>query len=157
MDASQDKCSGVIASHADLWGRHFAKDPKVFKLSVGTLNVGMMAGKGREIVDMIQRRKIKALCVQETKWKGNKAKILAEGYKVLYSSASPQSRNGVGVVLHRELQEEVCEVSRVNDRIMYVKMMFGGEMVTVPSGMFGEWEEKILERFGWSNGQNTRE
>ncbi|XP_049964475.1 uncharacterized protein LOC126484917 [Schistocerca serialis cubense] len=79
-----------------------------------------MTGKRREIVDMMQRRKIKALCVQE---------ILAEGYKLLYSTASPESRNGV--ILHRELQEEVCEVSRVNHRIMYVKMMFGGEMVTV--------------------------
>ncbi|XP_046998037.1 uncharacterized protein LOC124613379 [Schistocerca americana] len=88
-----------------------------------------MVVKGREIVDMMQRRKIKALCVQETRWKGNKAKISAEGYKLLYSSASPESRNGVGVILHRELQEEVCEVSRV--RTMYVKMMFGREMVTV--------------------------
>ncbi|XP_046993794.1 uncharacterized protein LOC124605890 [Schistocerca americana] len=80
---------------------------------------------------MMQRRKIKALCVQETRWKGNKAKILAEGYKLFYSSESPESRNEFGVILHRELQDEVCEVSRVNGRIMYVKMMFGGEMVTV--------------------------
>ncbi|XP_049947978.1 craniofacial development protein 2-like [Schistocerca serialis cubense] len=90
-----------------------------------------MMGKGREIIDMMQRRKIKALCVQVTRWNGNKANILAEGYKLRYSSASPESRNGVGVILHRELQEEVCEVSRVNDRIMYVKMMFGDEMVMV--------------------------
>ncbi|XP_049838044.1 uncharacterized protein LOC126282430 [Schistocerca gregaria] len=131
MDASQDKCSGVIASHSYLWGRSFAKDPKVFKITVGTLNMGTMTGKGREIVDMMQRRKIKALCVQETRWKSNKAKILADGYKLLYNSASLESRNGVAGILHRELQEEVCEVSRVNDRIIYVKMMFGGEMVTV--------------------------
>ncbi|XP_049958277.1 uncharacterized protein LOC126474842 [Schistocerca serialis cubense] len=65
-----------------------------------------MTGKGREIVDMMQWRKIKALCVQETRWKGNKAKILAEGYKLFYSSESPESRNGFGVILHRELQEE---------------------------------------------------
>ncbi|XP_047108219.1 uncharacterized protein LOC124777011 [Schistocerca piceifrons] len=90
-----------------------------------------MTGKGREIVDMMQRRKIKALCVQEKRWKGIKAKILAQGYKLLYSNASPESRSRVGVILHGELQEEVCEVSRVNDRIMYVKMMFGGETVTV--------------------------
>ncbi|XP_046993845.1 uncharacterized protein LOC124605931 [Schistocerca americana] len=80
---------------------------------------------------MMQRRKIKSLCVQETRCKGNKAKILAEGYKLLYSSESPESRNGVGVILHRKLQEEVCEVNKVNDTVMYVKMMFGREMVTV--------------------------
>ncbi|XP_047111657.1 craniofacial development protein 2-like [Schistocerca piceifrons] len=80
---------------------------------------------------MMQRRKIKSLCVQETRCKGNKAKILAEGYKLLYSSESPESRNGVGVNLHRKLQEEVCEVNKVNDTVMYVKMMFGREMVTV--------------------------
>ncbi|XP_046988234.1 uncharacterized protein LOC124593928 [Schistocerca americana] len=93
----------------------FAKDPKVFKIRVGTLNVGTMMGKGREIADMMQRRKIKALCVQERRWKGNEAKILAEGYKLLYSSASPEPRNGIGVILHRELQEE--SIDRLEEKM----------------------------------------
>lgn len=36
-------------------------------LRVGTLNVGTMAGKGRELVHMMQRRKVDIQCVQETR------------------------------------------------------------------------------------------
>ena len=38
----------------------------------GTLNVGTMAGKGRELADMMGRRKIDILCVQEINGKGAK-------------------------------------------------------------------------------------
>ena len=41
-------------------------------LRVGTLNVGTMTGKGRELVDLMKRRKLGVLCVQETRWKGNR-------------------------------------------------------------------------------------
>ena len=34
--------------------------------SVGTLNVGMMTGGGRELADMMQSRKVDVLCVQES-------------------------------------------------------------------------------------------
>ena len=39
---------------------------------VGTLNVGTMTGKSREIVDMIERRQLDVLCIRETKWKGSR-------------------------------------------------------------------------------------
>ena len=45
-------------------------------LRVGTLNVESMTGKGSEIVDMMDRRKVDILCVLETKWKGRKAREL---------------------------------------------------------------------------------
>ena len=39
---------------------------RVMDLRVGTLNVGSMTGKGSEIVDMMDKRKVDILCVQET-------------------------------------------------------------------------------------------
>ena len=36
------------------------------ELKVGTLNMGTMTGKSRELADVIERRKIDMLCVQET-------------------------------------------------------------------------------------------
>ena len=42
---------------------------------VASLNVGTMTGRGREVVDMMKRRKVGILCVQETKWKGSKATV----------------------------------------------------------------------------------
>ena len=37
-------------------------------LRVGTLNVRTMTGKAREVVNMMQRRKVDIVCVQETRW-----------------------------------------------------------------------------------------
>ena len=53
-------------------------------LRVGTLNVGSMTGKGSEIVDMMDRRKVDILWVQETKRKESKARELGNGYKLYF-------------------------------------------------------------------------
>ncbi|KAK3541669.1 hypothetical protein QTP86_000342, partial [Hemibagrus guttatus] len=40
--------------------------------------------KGRELADMMERRKVDILCVQETKWKGSKARSIGAGFKLFY-------------------------------------------------------------------------
>ena len=52
------------------------------ELKVGSLNVGTMTGKSREIVDLMEHRNVDVLCVQETQWKGAKARCMGEGYKI---------------------------------------------------------------------------
>ena len=37
------------------------------EVKVGALNVGSMTGKGRELADMMVKRKVDILCVQETR------------------------------------------------------------------------------------------
>lgn len=49
------------------------------EVRIRTLNVGTMAGKGRELADMMEWRKVDILCVQETKWKRSKARIIGGG------------------------------------------------------------------------------
>ena len=44
------------------------------KIRLGNWNVGSLTGKLREIVDTMTRRRVNILCVQETKWTGQKAK-----------------------------------------------------------------------------------
>ena len=39
-----------------------------------TVNIGTMTGKSREVAEMLKRRRVEIACVQETKWKGNKAR-----------------------------------------------------------------------------------
>ncbi|KAK3522013.1 hypothetical protein QTP70_021391 [Hemibagrus guttatus] len=99
-------------------------------LRIGTLNVGTMTGKGRELADMMERRKVDILCVQETRWKGSKARSIGAGFKLFY----------YGV-----------EVKRVSDRVMSLKLEIEGVMLNVVSGYAPqvgcELEEK--ERF-WS-------
>lgn len=65
------------------------------------LNVGTMNGKGREVADLMERRKVDILCVQEMHWKGEKARCIGGGYK-LWCFGSSTKRNGVGVVLKKE-------------------------------------------------------
>jgi exonuclease III len=43
-------------------------------MRVCTWNVGLLTGKFREVVDIMIRRRVNILCVQETKWKGQKTK-----------------------------------------------------------------------------------
>ena len=47
---------------------------KLVRVRVGTLNVGSMTGRGRDLADLMERRKVGVLCVQETIWKGDNAK-----------------------------------------------------------------------------------
>lgn len=95
----------------------------VFRL--GTLNVGSMTGRGRELANLMEKRKIRALCVQETRWRGDKAKELGDGYKLFYSGANRDGRNGVGIILDRYLKEQLVRVNRRNDRIMSVGIECG--------------------------------
>ena len=49
------------------------------EVNVGTLNVGTMTGKGRDSADMMVKRKVDIQCVQETRWKGSKARNIGDG------------------------------------------------------------------------------
>ncbi|XP_047469168.1 uncharacterized protein LOC125025240 [Penaeus chinensis] len=76
---------------------------------LATLNVGSMTGRGREIVDFMEKRKINIMCVQETKWKGAKAKELGNGFKLFYTGTD-RRRNGVGIILDDNLYKGVLSV-----------------------------------------------
>ncbi|KAK3517688.1 hypothetical protein QTP70_015678, partial [Hemibagrus guttatus] len=98
----------------------------------------------------MERRKVDILCVQETRWKGSKARSIGAGFKLFYYGVDSK-RNGVGVVLKEEFVGNVLEVKRVSDRVMSLKLEIEGVMLNVVSGYAPqvgcELEEK--ERF-WS-------
>ncbi|KAI5624641.1 hypothetical protein C0J50_15787 [Silurus asotus] len=84
-----------------------------------------MTGKGREVADIMERRKVDMLCVQETKWKGSKTRNIGGGFKLFYH------RNGVGVILKEEFSKSVVEVKRVCYRVINVKLEVEGVMINV--------------------------
>ena len=43
-------------------------------LKLASLNVGSMTGRSGEIVPLMRKKSLQVLCVQETKWKGSKAR-----------------------------------------------------------------------------------
>ncbi|KAI5610647.1 hypothetical protein C0J50_11997 [Silurus asotus] len=88
-----------------------------------------MTGKVR---DMMERRKVDMLCVQETKWKGSKTRNIGGGLKLFYHGVD-EKRNGVGVILKEEYSKSVVEVKRVSDRGMNMKLEVEGVMVNVIS------------------------
>ena len=89
---------------------------------IGTWNVGSMTGRGRELVDVMMRRNVDIACVQETRWKGNCARELGSGYKLIYAGCS--TRNGVGVILSAEYAKKVTKVDRFSDRLILVQVEY---------------------------------
>ncbi|KAL8101595.1 hypothetical protein AgCh_033482 [Apium graveolens] len=67
--------SGVLESR----GRNREVVDSIFR--VGSLNVGTLTGKFLELVDGLKKRHVDAVCVQETKWKGDKIKE-TNGFKL---------------------------------------------------------------------------
>ncbi|KAF7704710.1 hypothetical protein HF521_021782 [Silurus meridionalis] len=91
-----------------------------------------MTGKGKEVSDMMKRRNVDMLCVQETKWKGSKTRNIGFGLKLFYYGTGGK-RNSVGVILKEEYSKSVVEVKRVSDRVMNVKLEVEGVMINVIS------------------------
>ena len=91
-----------------------------------------MTGRSKEIADLMERRKVKVLCIQETKWKGSKARKIGDGYKLYYSGLS-NNRNVVGIILHPSLTYGVISVERSSDRVMEIRMEVNGVIIHVIS------------------------
>lgn len=100
------------------------------KIRVLSWNVGTMTGKSREIVEVMKRRKVNLACVQEVRWKGERARDVGEGYKIYYAGEK-SGRNGVGVIVSSDLVDSVVEVKRCNSRLMKVKLVWEGVVVNV--------------------------
>ena len=78
-------------------GRRVKKQREAWKgrcslIRVGTLNIGTMTGRGRELADMMERRNVDILCLQETKWKGSKTRNIGGGCKIFYSGADGRKK-----------------------------------------------------------------
>ncbi|KAK3563309.1 hypothetical protein QTP86_021637 [Hemibagrus guttatus] len=99
-------------------------------------------GKGRELADVMERRKVDILCVQETRWKGSKARSIGAGFKLFYYGVDSK-RNGVGVVLKEEFVRNVLEVGCELEE----KEKFWSEldevMESIPTG-----DEEVMGKFG---------
>ena len=138
-------------------GRQVKKQREAWKgrcsfIRVGTLNIGTMTGRGRELADMMERRNVDILCLQETKWKGSKARNIGGGCKIFYNGADGR-KNGIGIVVREELAESVLEVKRVSDRLMAMKMEVNESILNIVSAYAPQannsMEEKMIFGKAW--------
>ena len=97
---------------------------------MGTLNIGTMTGRGRELADMMEQRNVDLLCLQETKWKWSKARNVGGGCKLFYNGADGR-KNGLGIVVREELAESILGVKRVSDRLMAMKLKVKGSILNI--------------------------
>ena len=87
----------------------------------------------RELVDVAIRRRVNILCIQETKWKGQKAKeVEGTGFKLWYTGET-SGRNVVGILIDRSLKDGVVDVRRRGDRIILVRIVVRDSAMNVIS------------------------
>ncbi|XP_028803127.1 uncharacterized protein LOC114758262 [Neltuma alba] len=71
------------------------------KIRFDTWNVGTLYGKSREVMEVMGKRKINILCLQETKYIGEKAFEFTNGFKLWYTG-KVGTRNGAGIIIDNE-------------------------------------------------------
>ncbi|TQD70292.1 hypothetical protein C1H46_044169 [Malus baccata] len=124
------------------------------RMRLGTWNIGTLMGKSIEVVEVMVRRRINIMCLQETRWVGLKAKDLENsGFKLWYSGTN-RTRNCVSIIVDKTLTQDVVDVKRVGDRIMVIKIVIGQEIINVISayapqvGLDTSSKEKFWEDLG---------
>ena len=107
------------------------------RLRFGSWNVGTMTGKSLEIQEIMTRRRLDILCVQETKWRNtaNRARFLdpkTRSHKLFYYGTE-QGRNGVGIILTAELTGNIISITKLSDRLMSLKLLIDDEIWNIIS------------------------
>ena len=81
---------------------------------------------------MMELRNEDILCLQETKWKGNKARKIGGGCKLFYNGADGR-KSGTKIVVREELVGSLLEVKKVSDRLMAMKLEVKGSILNIVS------------------------
>ncbi len=103
----------------------------------GSWNVGTMNSKSLEIQDMMVRRRLDILCVQETKWRNTAARARFLNHKTrshkMFYYGEEQGKNGVGIIMKTELTAGIISISKPSDRLIGIKMVINGEIWNIIS------------------------
>jgi exonuclease III len=74
---------------------------------------------------------VNILCVQETEWTSQKAKEVENtGFKLWYTGKEC-SRNGVGILIDKNLKNGVVAVRRQDNNIIMIKLIIGDLVLNV--------------------------
>ena len=97
-------------------GGSFRRQRPKCELRIGSLNVGTMGGGGSlDVTNMMDTRKLKVLCVQETKWKGDRARALPVGIRCCM-----QEMERAMVSVSETISKDVVRVERTCVQYVYV-------------------------------------
>ena len=115
MEATASGATDAPKNRASAKNMRRPEERKLIRMA--TLNVGTLSGRSAEVVDFMKRRRCKILCVQETKWKSDRARMLGDGFKLIHAGGDGKS-DGVGVILEKDLVEKVWRTERWKGRIL---------------------------------------
>ena len=117
-------------------------------MRVGTLGLGSLSGKGRDVCEELRMRMIDVCCLQEVRWRGQGARMLGinGGRYELWWSGKLYVVGGVGVMVKEEMCKKMLEVRRACDRVMTVVVVFEEYVLRLICGCAlqsgGSFEEK---------------
>ena len=100
-----------------------------------TWNVSSMVGRSGKVVDALHRRNIDFCCAQETRWKGENARMLGaigRRYKFCWQGCN-KGTAGVVVLITERWIDSVVDMVSVKERIMYVKLVIWKQFVNIVS------------------------
>ena len=83
--------------------------------------MGVMSGKGVEVVEIMGRRRMEVLCIQKTKWKEYRARTMMGGYKLKYTARRRRWKNNNDLALPSYVEGKV-ELSDITDTEMQTGM-----------------------------------
>ncbi|XP_070003504.1 uncharacterized protein [Nicotiana sylvestris] len=100
-----------------------------------------------ELAKILLKRRVNIACVQETGWARLSARD-ADGYKLCYSGTQ-KGKNGLSILVDRELREYVVEVRRVNNKLTIIKLVVGQCTLNVVSAYapHTSLDEEVKRRF----------
>ena len=84
------------------------------------------------MVEMMQRRSLEVLCVQETRWKGDRVRRLVGGYKLLHMGGDGRS-DAVRIMESEEISKQMVRAARWEGRIIMARVVIQRQMVCVTS------------------------
>lgn len=97
-----------------------ARKKKVMK--IGTWNVRSLyeGGKIHNVLQEMQRLEVNIMGMSETRWP-DQGEMLFEQSKIYYSGNNEQQhRNGVAIVVHRNLKHLVTNFTPISDRVIMI-------------------------------------
>jgi exonuclease III len=121
------------SSHLTRLMRRVRKLAEPTRVRVDTWNVGSLTGKLREVVDTMIMWCVNILCVQEMKWKGQKAKEVEDTSFKLWYTRNTSTKNGIGIVLDKNLKDGVVDIKCQGDSIILIKLLVGDLVFNVIS------------------------
>ena len=100
---------------------------------IASWNIGTMRGRTSEIIKTITIRNTDLCCVQEARWRGASARLIAgkdSKYKFFWVG-NDHDTSGVDVLLAKKFVDKVYDIKRVSVRIILTKLLVKDAVLTV--------------------------